>query len=366
MRFPEINLHERRALFIGPGLALPKHGLRTADYVKTASSLLTTSQRGKDLIDAAASRSGIEYRHSVLADEHSSLPFYSNAFTESGRFPGTKERMELYAQEAPALAKESVENLFNNHQIQPECITHLITVSCTGFMAPGIDQYLITELQLPDHVQRTNIGFQGCHGAINGLAVARRIAESEEEAVVLVVCAELCTLHMQQGLRRDDLLPNSLFADGAASFLVPSVATPYSQQACYRIAETRTHLIPGTDQLMSWKIGDSGFRMTLDSRVPDAIGAVLPTLLNQWGWEEDAAWAVHPGGPKVLSAVAGIPCIGKEKLQESYRVLRDFGNMSSPTLIFILERIIKTTPRTINMLAFGPGLNIEAAKLTAC
>jgi alpha-pyrone synthase len=241
----------------------------------------------------------------------------------------------------------------------------LVTVSCTGFVSPGVEFALLKHLNLRQTVERVNVGFMGCHGAINGLRVCHAIAAADPHACILMVCVELCSLHYYYGADPGQLIANALFADGAAAI----VATGSAYEPNHRFGRVRgtgSCLIPGREREMGWSIGDHGFEMVLTKRVPRLIAEhVRPFVegfLAKFGLrlEDVGSWAVHPGGPKVLASVeAGLEmppgsCAG------SAEVLADYGNMSSPTVLFILEKL-KEAPKPIVLLGFGPGLVAEAA-----
>jgi predicted naringenin-chalcone synthase len=221
-------------------------------------------------------------------------------------------------------------------------VTHLVTVSCTGFGAPGIDAALIRGLGLGAGTQRTHVGFMGCHGALNGLRVARAFAEADPAACVLVCAVELCSLHFHYTDDPEKMVANALFADGAAAAIVGSAH--HGSGPC--IAACGSCLVPDSRDAMTWRIGDFGFEMTLSSRVPGILHDHLRSWLERWLGEQGlkledvGSWAVHPGGPRVLSTVA--ECLGLDEaaLQVSREVLSEHGNMSSPTVLFILERLL--------------------------
>lgn len=218
---------------------------------------------------------------------------------------------------------------------------------------------------MPD-VQRTHVGFMGCHGALNGLRVARAFAESDASAVVLLCCVELCSLHLQYGADREQVVANALFADGAAA-VVASVQPP-GCNAALRLEASGSTVIPGSADLMHWQIADHGFSMGLSPRVPQTVAHVLRPWLNDWlsPWGLDPAsitsWAMHPGGPRILSACGEALGLKPYQLDCSQAVLHDHGNMSSATILFILERLRQSSsPGPCLALAFGPGLCAEVA-----
>ncbi len=354
------------AWFLGPALALPPEGLDAEDYWAFASGFPGSAMRGGTLVRRIVGRSGIEHRRSVLADGTGDLPFFSEPLRRGDPPPGTDARMSVYSREAPRIATAACASLLRAHAIQPGDVTHLITVSCTGFMAPGLDWHVAGALGLRPEVARLHVGFMGCHAALNAIGIGRAICAGERDALVLVATVELCTLHFQAGGSRDDLVPNALFADGASAFLLAGAARPEVSRAAYRVAGTWSRLVKDTADMMTWRITDQGFRMTLDSAVPGAIARELPAVAREWGWERagaPCAWAIHPGGPRVLEGAAGALGLPAGAIDPSRRVLRRCGNMSSATLAFILDEVMRESPERIGMLAFGPGLAIEGGEL---
>ena len=237
-----------------------------------------------------------------------------------------------------------------------------VTVSCTGFVAPGIDLALIRGLGLPATVQRTHVGFMGCHGALNGLRVANAFA-SDPAARVLACAVELCSIHYHYGDDPEKVVANALFADGAAAVI--GANAPGSDR--WRVAATGSCVIPDTTELMGWTVGDVGFEMSLAKKVPAAIAAHLRPWLERWladngvSLEAVGSWAVHPGGPKIVEAVGEGLGLSADALAPSRAVFAEYGNMSSPTVLFILDRLRRSgAPRPCVMLGFGPGLVAEA------
>jgi predicted naringenin-chalcone synthase len=242
-------------------------------------------------------------------------------------------------------------------------LTHLVTVSCTGFVAPGLDFALITELGLRPTVARTHVGFMGCHGALNGLRVANAFATAELSARVLVCAVELCSLHYYYGSAADKLIANAIFADGAAA-----VVGCAGEPADWSLRASGSCLIPDSADDMGWTVGDHGFEMALSRRVPGLIASHLRRWIESWlgdnalSLADVRSWAVHPGGPKIVSAVEEALALPAEALAPSRAVFAEYGNMSSPTVLFVLRRLREqNAQRPCVALGFGPGLVAEAA-----
>jgi len=332
-------------------------------------------------IDRLFAMSGIRQRFVTVPQSPANStgsPFYFDR-KDAGDFgPTTAERMTRYTREAPALAVEAAERAVKSAGISRDSITHLITISCTGFHAPGVDIQLIKQLGLNLDVSRTHIGYMGCHAAINGLRIAQSLAESSPPESRILMCAvELSSLHLQYRTTRDALVANAIFADGAAALVGRNARnddhaeTPHDRNANWRLCSTASHLIPDTEDLMQWRIGDHGFEMTLSPRVPLIIKTHLrpwlETFLTKQNLEIDdiRSWAIHPGGPRVLDAVQSATALPHSALDTSRNTLADHGNMSSATVLFILIELTKrrNAAGPCVMLAFGPGLAIEAALL---
>ncbi len=281
--------------------------------------------------------------------------------------PTTAERMRVYAVEAPPIAISAATDALAEATFAPESITHLVTVSCTGFFAPGVELALISSLGLRPDVERTHVGFMGCHGALNGLRVANAFANADPSARILLVAVELCSLHYYFGAEPEKVVANAIFADGAAA-VVGTTGRPDGDR--WRVRASGSCLIPDSANAMSWKVGDHGFEMGLSRRIPSLIAKNLRPWLTKWlgdnglSLEKIGSWAVHPGGPKIVSAVEeslGLPASATAVSREVYA---GHGNMSSPTVLFVLDQLRRANaPRPCVALGFGPGLIAEAAIL---
>jgi predicted naringenin-chalcone synthase len=358
----------------GLGTALPPERITQGDAAAIAAEVAlpqqTPSPGQRRLLETLHRRSGVASRHSVLLQPAGSDPRQTFFGATS---PGTGERMRRYAREAPALALRAVQAALAQAQVPVERITHLITVSCSGFHAPGVDLALMAALPLDAGVARTHVGFMGCHGALNGLRVAAGFTGAAPEACVLLCAVELCSLHLQYGWDAERIVANALFADGAAALVAtggpPAAGAPSSDPLGQLIA-SGSLLVPASTDAMSWGIGDHGFAMGLSPQVPDLIGEHLRPWLEGWlarhnlSLDAIGSWAVHPGGPRILSAVTKGLGLDPGLIEPSRSVLRDHGNMSSPTLLFILERLRRSgAAGPCLAMAFGPGLCIEVALL---
>ena len=377
---------EATATILGVGTAVPRFRVNCNTSAKFAAKTSCVDQSQKRKVDVLYRRTGIEQRGSVLLDEAPGdevvNDFYPPAQTMECRGPGTKLRNDRYGEEAPLLAERSSSAALAASGLTPDQITHLITVSCTGFNSPGIDIALIDQLNLPATTERIQVGFMGCHGSINGLRAARGLVAAREDAKVLMCSVELCSLHYQYGLDTDRIVSNALFADGSAAMVfesgpkstdlegggVPMGSTAALASGLGFVQATGSCLVPDSRDAMTWCIGDHGYQMTLSAQVPHFIEKYLADYLTgflaSYGEtiESIGGWVVHPGGSRILSAVDNALGLSEDELAVSRAVLAENGNMSSATMLFIMERFVAMNkPKPWLMLGFGPGLEIEVA-----
>ena len=355
----------------GIGTAVPKHSIAQSDAATLATSLCPFDASQRRRIEKLYRLTHVERRHSVLlnsdgADEQLVQEFLQPKGDDASHAgPTLAERMALYESCAPPLALDAAQKALDDADIAPDRITHIITVSCSGFMAPGVDAYLIEQLGLGRNTERTHVGFMGCHGAMNAIRVARGYVESNPAACVLIVAVELCSIHYQYSEDDETNLANGLFADGAAAMVLQQM--PANTAPAWRCAATGSCLLPDSKAAMTWKIRNHGFLMGLSKEVPEIIKANLVPWLVPWLAEQGLlyddieSWAVHPGGPAILNAVKGSLFLRREDLVSSWGVLRDFGNMSSPTIFFVMDAMRRReAPLPCVALGFGPGLAVEA------
>ncbi len=311
---------------------------------------------------AIAKRSGIEHRHTVLTNPIGYRG--SGAFYEIGEFPSTARRMKVYQQESPGLAVKAARSL-EARGANLASVTHLVITTCTGFYAPGLDVDLIRLLNLPRGVYRTMIGFMGCYAGITGLRAASDIVCANPEARVLMINLELCTLHLQQDAPIDRLVASMLFSDGCAASLIS--ARPEG----FRLDSFNSILSLEDADKMSWLVEDQGFAMTLDAAIPDRIRDFLtrdPEMFEHARRQPRSLWAIHPGGRAILDAVRSAFSLSLEQIAPARRVLAKYGNMSSASVMFVFEELLRHTPangmRPGAAVAFGPGLTLEAMEFT--
>jgi predicted naringenin-chalcone synthase len=345
-----------------PGFRHRQEGI--LDFMSTVYGLSETDNRKLRFLYR---QSGISTRHSVIPDYGLSpeeWEFYPKPDEEKA-FPGLESRMRWYENHAPGLSVEACNRCLSDTAKASE-VTHLITVSCTGMSAPGLDLQVMERLGLPATVFRTSVNFMGCYGAIHAMKIADMVCRVEADAKVLIVCTELCTLHFQREPTPDNLASSLLFADGSAALLMASDSHPGSG---LRIDGFHSEVSPKGKGDMTWELSSKGFLMTLSGYVPDLIGEDIAGLVDRamarFGVDRNRIthWCVHPGGKRILEAVEKSLSLDAGTLDESRRVLQGYGNMSSPTILFVLKQMMADTSEMAEKglfgVAFGPGLTME-------
>lgn len=356
----------------GIGTAVPPYKISQEMHYSILATSNGMSREEKLQLKKIYYNSGIESRHSVLEEFGKGDQKENILFHPADLEPPTTvaKRMSLYETYAANLCVEAVEDCLGELNVSK--ITHLITFSCTGMYAPGLDIQLVEKLGLNRNVERTCINFMGCYAGINALKSAYHISRSEPDAVVLVVGVELCTLHYQKNHNQDQLIANAIFADGAAAcivslqdFLLGSQKVELALQNFYSEFE------PSGKDEMVWRIGDFGFDLRLSAYVPGLIKKGILSLVKKLfakakiKQEDIDFYAIHPGGAKILEACEQALSITKEQNNFAYEVLRDYGNMSSVTIFFVLDKYLKSLTvddksKKIMACAFGPGLTMES------
>jgi predicted naringenin-chalcone synthase len=338
--------------------AVPPHDVHDA-FRRFAESLLRNDRQNALLFSRMAARAGIDHRYSFLGPSPQPEGRYLDAdgFYVRGEFPDTAARMRRFELYAPSLAQTAVERLqLGNERAR---ITHLLITCCTGFSAPGLDLEVVERCDLASSVERTMIGFMGCYAAINALKLARHIVRSEPKARVLIINLELCTLHLREASDLEQMLAFLLFGDGCAACLVSE------EPVGTALDSFRAVLVPDTRDLITWNIRDYGFDMVLSGQVPatihDALREHAADILGGASVEAIDLWAVHPGGRTVLDAVERAFGLAPTALAASREVLRRYGNMSSATVMFVIEKLLRSglRGRTGCAMSFGPGLIAE-------
>lgn len=334
--------------------AVPDYDVH-AKFVQYCPRLLADKRESR-LFSRMAGRAQIDHRYSFLEPDPDENKMDVEGFYREGTFPDTGQRMAFYERHAFTLAKRALD------QLDLSGVTHLVVTTCTGFYAPGIDHQIIEHYGLKPTVERTTVGFMGCYAAVNALKLARHIVRSEKRAKVLVLNLELCTLHLKPGGTLEEMLSFLIFSDGCAASLVSAEPEGLELQAF------NSTVLSDTADLITWRIGDMGFDMHLSGQVPPTIAASLPSkldnILNGCTRSDVVHWAIHPGGRTVLDAVRDGVQLEEEQLASSREVLRKFGNMSSATIVFVLQDILNNAQRPGPGLAmaFGPGLTVESLR----
>ncbi|NQZ74888.1 MAG: type III polyketide synthase [Ekhidna sp.] len=351
------------------GTSLPDHRAsqdRIADFMVNHLQLDNREERKLRVLYKAT---GIKHRFSVLKDFSQDLNGKS-FFKEDHAFPSAKPRMLVYEENAIVLAENACLEAISLSGVNKDHITHLVAVSCTGMYAPGLDIELVDRLNLNTSTQRTSINFMGCYAAFNAMKVANSIVSSDKNATVLIVCVELCSIHLQQKKDDENLLANAIFGDGAAAMIVSSKAKNRSLEMVNFFNDLALH---ARDE-MGWYIGDHGFEMHLSAKVPDVIkegiGELTDRLLNKIALniEDVHFFAIHPGGKRILDVIEEKLKITKAQNNPAREILKTHGNMSSPTVLFVLKHIldkakVEDNDKNILSFAFGPGLTLESTVL---
>lgn len=391
---------------LGLGTACPPHCMTQQEATQLFSDIVCEDERQRRLAKMLFRKAEVETRYTVVphkvaynwcedvsginqpsqpSDRAVPSQITPQVVPGQSRGPSTRERMELFARFASDLAVRSSEQALSQSGLQAQQITHLVVVTCTGFDAPGVDIELIERLGLPRTTQRVQVGFMGCHGAINGLRTGLAIATADPQARVLLCAVELCSLHYRYTWDTEGIIGNALFADGSGAVVLGQTGSePQSTNdpslptlGSWHLHDTGSVVISDSRQAMSWSIGNHGFDMRLTSDVGDKIEAELAGWLSDWLGQHELScadidfWGVHPGGPRILDAVQNSIKLPPAALATSRSILQRHGNMSSPTVLFILNEFRQARIDNANtqrqhciLLGFGPGLVAEIALLS--
>jgi predicted naringenin-chalcone synthase len=335
------------------------------DILKFMQTVYAPTEVDKRKLRFLYQQSGIKRRYSVIADYSRPVEdwkFYPHS-ENLEPFPSLEQRMIIYSKQAPLLSVDAIRNCLN-HVHDPKKMTHLITVSCTGMSAPGLDLQILELMDLDKNIFRTSVNFMGCYATLHALKIADAICKAEQQAQVLIVSTELCTLHFQREPTLDNITSSLLFGDGSAAVLVNG---DDSQLEGLHIDQFYSEVIPKGKRDMAWELSSNGFLMTLSGYVPDLIEedfekivhrALLKETISK---EEISHWCIHPGGKRILEAIHNSLGFTDGQLSASYQVLNDFGNLSSASILFVLKEMLHSK-RQIKKLfgaAFGPGLTVE-------
>lgn len=341
-----------------PGSPIPQEEI--SRFMQIAHQVSPEEARKLDFLYR---KSGIDFRYSVLEDfekkEFKDFTFFPNNAALLP-FPGTRARMEVFENQAPILAAHAAKNVLEQAGVEANAISHLILVSCTGMVAPGVELDLIRRLGIPSVVERYAIHFMGCYAAFTGIRLADQLVKATPKAKVLVVAVELCTLHFQKEFTEDNLLANSLFGDGAAAALV------MQSEKGLLIKNYLSEVLWEGEKDMAWKIGDFGFEMRLSQYIPSLLNQGIRRLRDlfeeKFNFSQMQHVAIHPGGKQILLQVQEAFGLPAEVNRHALEVLRTCGNMSSASILFVLERMLQDSSIQGDILAlgFGPGLTLES------
>ena len=331
----------------------------------------TDNASTKRKIRIIAKKTGILTRYSVLKD-YSEAPAGFTFYHANKKLlpePSLSKRMEVFRKEALLLSLQAVKKIQHFEDIK-KSLSHIITVTCTGLFAPGLDIELIDQLLLNPQIARSSLNFMGCNAAILALKQADAICKSNPDARVLVVCTELCTLHFQKRYTEDYLLSNMLFGDGCAAALICAKPLPFSKNKPIQFKAFNSLILPNGMEDMAWQLSETGFIMNLTSYVSRLIKDNIKEMMDFIDLKPSAVdfWAIHPGGKKIIDDFFEVLKLDPSKAKASYDVLRNFGNMSSPTVLFVLKQVLEEASKAkkgdrIFSAAFGPGLSIETMQL---
>ncbi|PIQ49624.1 MAG: type III polyketide synthase [Cytophagales bacterium CG12_big_fil_rev_8_21_14_0_65_40_12] len=361
-----------RSIITAIGTAVPENKIPQSQIFEFMARAHDFEGKDKIRLQALYRATGIKTRHSVISDygqlDKTKWSFYPQT-ADLRPFPSTQTRSEIYKANAAKLSAQAVANCFAKTEIGLSEITHLITISCTGMYAPGLDIDLINMLDLNPQIQRTCINFMGCYAAITGIRTADAFCKADPNAKVLIVATELCTIHFQNKPDEDNLLANAIFSDGSAAFLMTAFNENSSQKGLSPLA-FHTEILNDGGENMAWNIGDFGFEMKLSSYVPSlvesGIKSLTDTLKNKLREASITQYAIHPGGKRILEVIESELKLSKEDNRFAYEVLKEYGNMSSATLLFVLEKIMasgQSKNEQCLSVAFGPGLTLESMVL---
>ena len=350
---------------ISIGTAVPAYCHQQMDILQFMQTIYAANETDKRKLRFLYQQSGIKQRYSVIADYSRPIEdwkFYPQ--TENLEpFPSLEQRMTIYNKQAPLLSVDAIRDCLN-HVHDPKKITHLVTVSCTGMRAPGLDLQILELMDLEKNISRTSINFMGCYAAIHAIKIADAICKADNEAQVLIVCTELCTLHFQREATLDNITSSLLFGDGSAAILLSG--NDNKHEGLY-IDNFYSEVIPKGKRDMAWELSSNGFLMTLSGYIPDLIEEDFDKIVERalqketLSKEEISHWCIHPGGKRILEAIYKSLAFSNGQLSTSYKVLNELGNLSSASVVFVLKEMLKERKQIKKLFgaAFGPGLTVE-------
>lgn len=358
-----------KSAILGLGTAVPEYCYQQDQLSHAVISALEMNTLRSKWYQKICEHSAIQTRYSVIPDLDETVntgKFLGSSISTTS--PSFSFRNEIFKREAPRLAHKAASQAIHDWGGNPGSITHIVSVTCTGVVCPGIEVSLIQSLNLDYSVERVAVNFMGCFGAFKGLAVAQALANENPRNRILLVCTELCSLHLHKTESRETLIGNALFADGAASVIVGAEPKSF-ENPVWEIEKRASHIFPDSQNEMTWETGDTALVMRLTREVPrmirDGVREFLAGLLQPDLTFDDCDWALHPGGKSILENIEESCGIGREQTAASWEVLSKYGNMSSPTFLFVLDQMRSRSSRkqwTIGA-GFGPGLAMEGVLL---
>ncbi len=355
---------------LGMGTAVPDFHFSQSDSTQIAELFFNGDERHRRLLPTLYKKATVERRYSVIlqaseGDLRDRQKLYAPVASSGDAGPGTAERMRFFEQCASHLALTAAQRSLEEAGVQAGQITHLVTVSCTGLVAPGFDIDLVRSLPLRPNTPRTHVGFMGCHGAMNGLRVAEAFTRNDPTARVLLCCTELCSLHYQYKASAEQIVANALFADGSAA---PVLGQSDDAAGAWSLRDCGTGMIAGSREMMTWRVGNHGFDMTLSPELPSLIENHLQSWMEEWLGkchlkpDDIKTWAAHPGGPRILRGFQRALSLNRHDLAASHKILQNFGNMSSATILFLINELRRNQAAfPCVAIGFGPGITIESA-----
>ncbi len=351
---------------ISIGTAVPPHSFNQKDVIPMMQKIYGLDATEARRLAFMYRQSDIETRYTVLADytEPDEKHWNFISVAQDGPLPNLDERMKIYNREALPLSVLAINDCLKD-KLTPKQVTHLITVSCTGMSAPGLDLQIAEAMNMKPEVFRTSVNFMGCYGAVHALKLAKLICDSTPDSNVVIVATEFCSIHFQKEYTPDSASSTILFADGSAAVLVSNCIrsekklqlTDFYSKVAYRGKKD-----------MAWELSHRGFIITLSSYIPDLIEQDIAALVDEATQHSGLSindithWCIHPGGKKILSAIQKQLRLGDDDMRFSKSILSRYGNMSSPTVLFVLKEILddlNDAPANIFGTAFGPGLTME-------
>lgn len=358
----------RSVSVLGVGTAVPEHRLVQADAQAFATSIFAGAFRDLGRLLPV-------FENALIAERRISCPLEWYGSPHS--FEGSNA---IYQKVALDLSVRAAERALQNSGVSAAEIARVVFVSTTGIATPSLDAALIQRLGCGPDTARLPVWGLGCAGGVAGLAHSAQLQRAAD-GPLLLVAVELCSLTFQHGDRsKSNLIAVSLFGDGAAALVLDSVGrgsarsgTPTPQNVGtstdgFELLAAHSHLFDDSDDIMGWELTPGGLKVRFSRDIPTLVAESLPDLVaaacEKWGVQASELRQVvlHPGGAKVLEAYANSLKLPQEALMPAYEVLRQYGNLSSASVLFVLQEFLRSCPPTGElglMAALGPGFSAE-------